>query len=486
VTDPHFSTIEEPDTPPVGWWDRAAILALGGAGCALSYDALQQMAVAIHVRPQLSYLFPLVIDGFIAYGIRALLVMSTAPLRARLYVWTLFGTATTASIWANALHAVRLNQQTHQSGLRLGNNVVAVLSTIAPLALAGAVHLYILITRHRPGREAGKSGTGQDRSALLVPVRAAPDGSVRTGPADRRLARTTSPERARDQRLQAERTADRGPDRSTGPQGGPAEHLGSGRSPETAGPDRLGDREPTEIHNEDQTGPVERAPSSHGSETDPTDRPPHHAEPEPASEPTAVLARPVDLDRPATGNTDESPAGAPPGDGQAEGAADLSHHLADGTAVAADRPRTADENPPPQRTETPQHPADRERHMDHPGGPAKDGAEDQSSTDHAQQHEQRTAQETQGTADRSSGRPAVQGTTARSAPPKAGQPPTLEDLLSTARKAALAEGRMTRRALRPHLNNAGMSISNRRFTDLQRRLYADPALAHLPRPGKRP
>ncbi|MEU1302559.1 DUF2637 domain-containing protein [Streptomyces shenzhenensis] len=129
-------------------WDRAAIVALGGAGCALSYDALQQMAIAIHVRGFLTLLFPLVIDGFIAYGVRALLVLRTATLAARCYVWMLFGTATAASIWANALHAVRLNQQQPTGGrLRLGDLTVGILSTLAPLALAGAVHLYILIAR---------------------------------------------------------------------------------------------------------------------------------------------------------------------------------------------------------------------------------------------------------------------------------------------------------------------------------------------------
>lgn len=129
-------------------WDRAAIVALGTAGCALSYDALQQMAVAIHIRGFLTYLFPLVIDGFIAYGVRALVVLRAARFSARLYVWTLFGTATVASIWANALHAVRLNEQHTVTGrLRLGDTTVGVLSTLAPLALAGAVHLYILIAR---------------------------------------------------------------------------------------------------------------------------------------------------------------------------------------------------------------------------------------------------------------------------------------------------------------------------------------------------
>ncbi|MEY9841735.1 DUF2637 domain-containing protein [Streptacidiphilus sp. EB103A] len=146
-----------PKTAHITGWDRVVVITLGGAGCALSYDALQQMAVAIHVRGLLTYVFPLVIDGFIAYGIRALLVLRDAPLRARLYVWTLFGTATAASIWANALHAVRLNEENASaSGLRLGDTVVAVLSTVAPLALAGAVHLYILIAR-RPAKDSDRS-----------------------------------------------------------------------------------------------------------------------------------------------------------------------------------------------------------------------------------------------------------------------------------------------------------------------------------------
>ncbi|MET9059792.1 DUF2637 domain-containing protein [Streptomyces antibioticus] len=174
-----MTTTTLPKAAHISGWDRAVVIALGGAGCALSYDALQQMAVAIHIRGFLTYLFPLVIDGFIAYGVRALLVLRDAPLRARLYVWTLFGTATAASIWANALHAVRLNEDAVAgTGLRLGDTVVAVLSTIAPLALAGAVHLYILIARGpvkgsdredlgHPGHP-GHLGQGDRRAAVEV------------------------------------------------------------------------------------------------------------------------------------------------------------------------------------------------------------------------------------------------------------------------------------------------------------------------------
>ncbi|WTH27615.1 DUF2637 domain-containing protein [Kitasatospora purpeofusca] len=136
-------------TVRVTLWDRLAVALLGVLGFVLSYDALRQMAGATHVRGPLTYLFPIIVDGFIAYGVRALLVLRDARWPARAYTWMLFAGATATSVWANALHAVRLNQlPTASSGLRLTDTVVGVLSTLAPLALGGAVHLYILIARH--------------------------------------------------------------------------------------------------------------------------------------------------------------------------------------------------------------------------------------------------------------------------------------------------------------------------------------------------
>ncbi|MFD3422891.1 DUF2637 domain-containing protein [Streptomyces decoyicus] len=124
---------------------RLGIALLGAIGFALSYDALRQMAVAVHISGLLTYAFPLVIDGFIAIGICALIILRTAPWRSRLYVWALVGLATATSIWANALHAIHLN---HRTKLRLDDITVGALSSIAPLALAGAVHLYLVIRRH--------------------------------------------------------------------------------------------------------------------------------------------------------------------------------------------------------------------------------------------------------------------------------------------------------------------------------------------------
>lgn len=126
---------------------RAGVALLAVAAFALSYDALRQMAAASHIHPALTYAFPLVIDGFIAIGIGALLTLRQAPLSARLYVSALVGIATATSIWANVLHAIRLNEQGRHTGLALDDITVGVISAIAPLALAGAVHFYLLVAR---------------------------------------------------------------------------------------------------------------------------------------------------------------------------------------------------------------------------------------------------------------------------------------------------------------------------------------------------
>ncbi len=110
--------------------------------------------------------------------------MRNASLGARVYVWALFGTATAASIWANALHAVRLNDRAAEGGLRLGDATVGVLSTLAPLALAGAVHLYILIARRaaQPGHpEAAGADTAGVRTERVPDVRADTDPQLGRG-----------------------------------------------------------------------------------------------------------------------------------------------------------------------------------------------------------------------------------------------------------------------------------------------------------------
>ncbi|MFI9630428.1 DUF2637 domain-containing protein [Streptomyces sp. NPDC052042] len=159
MSSPTLTAVPSPAPVPLAAAIRTGVALLAVAAFALSYDALRQMAAASHIHPALTYAFPLVIDGFIAIGIGALLVLRTAPLSARLYVSTLVGIATATSIWANVLHAIRLNQQSRHNGLALDDFTVGAISAIAPLALAGAVHFYLLVARrptipdrHNPDR----------------------------------------------------------------------------------------------------------------------------------------------------------------------------------------------------------------------------------------------------------------------------------------------------------------------------------------------
>lgn len=170
-----------PATGPVTAAIRLGIALLGATGFALSYDALQQMAVAIHIRGPLTYAFPLVIDGFIAIGVGALLILRAGPWRSRLYVWVLVGIATLTSIWANALHAIRLNERQRPGDLHLDNATVGTLSAIAPLALAGSVHLYLVVRRH-PASRAQEPEVTRRHNTTGEARAASPTGAIRQVP----------------------------------------------------------------------------------------------------------------------------------------------------------------------------------------------------------------------------------------------------------------------------------------------------------------
>ncbi|MEU2146058.1 MULTISPECIES: DUF2637 domain-containing protein [Streptomyces albovinaceus subgroup] len=438
-----------PAVAPIGLWDRLAIVVLGLAGCALSYDALQQMAVAIHIRGYLTYLFPLVVDGFIAYGVRALLVLSEAPLRARLYVWMLFGTATAASIWANSLHAVRLNQQNaHTTGLRLGDTVVAILSTLAPLALAGAVHLYILITRHHPG--AGYPGATTAAESA--------EQNTDQGPASAPAADWTRP---------ADRPGE-GADHARGPapEAGPAsvDHL----DPHGQDPARTTDHAAVSV------------PADH--EDPAADHRSDSASEQAASQDSAAADQQTG-DGPH-GIENYGRAGKTTGQSADSSYGPVEHDRADhGRGPAQDLdPAGTDQGAPADRMPDREHPRTADR-------PAEPAAADQDAQSLADQDADGPADQDEGD---SSGGPQGAATTDHETSP---EPRTTsadqndevpwEVKVEVARKAALESGRMTRRVIRPHLRRNNITISNEGFRKLQAQLYADPGLAHLPRDTRR-
>ncbi|SCK52273.1 Protein of unknown function [Streptomyces sp. ScaeMP-e48] len=197
---------------------RVGIAVIGVTGFALSYAALRQMAVATNTPGPLTYAFPILIDGFIAIGTGALLLMRTAPVRARLYVWSLVGVTTLTSVWANALHAIRLNQQIRHGGIHLDDVTVGALSAIAPLALAGAVHFYLLTRHHQAQHEPSTHPAQQPPAELPTPradsadvAESPPAAADIPTPASAAKPRGRRPSASVDQLVEIGRTVPRGP-----------------------------------------------------------------------------------------------------------------------------------------------------------------------------------------------------------------------------------------------------------------------------------
>jgi Protein of unknown function (DUF2637) len=155
----------------------------------ISYSALAALARAVGVDMALSWLYPLVVDGVLGVGTVAALVLRTAPLRTRGYIWTLITAAIAVSVAGNALHAER--------GLVLPPVAAAAASAVPAMSLAAALHLLVIIVR-------GSGVRGRASTQSTVPVEPArPSARVAARGEVRRLLRRQG------SALTAERVAER-------------------------------------------------------------------------------------------------------------------------------------------------------------------------------------------------------------------------------------------------------------------------------------
>lgn len=112
------------------------IVALGAG--TLSWSALTAFAGAAHIAGSITWVYPVVVDGQMAVGTVAALVLRRAPLRTRAYVWSMIGASIGVSVAGNAAHA---------SGTQLPPLAAAVASAVPAAALAASLHLLVVITR---------------------------------------------------------------------------------------------------------------------------------------------------------------------------------------------------------------------------------------------------------------------------------------------------------------------------------------------------
>ena len=114
-----------------------ALLAIGAF--TLSFDALRSLAELAGIRRSLTFLWPLVVDGFIVVATISAVLMRSRGWRVAWYPWAtliLFGTI---SVIGNALHA-----HAHASSM-IGVSVAAMVSAVPAIALLLASHLFVLV-----------------------------------------------------------------------------------------------------------------------------------------------------------------------------------------------------------------------------------------------------------------------------------------------------------------------------------------------------
>jgi len=102
----HFSTTKQKNwTRAISVITAALVLALAAFAFILSWNALRGLARDNGVPTQLSWMFPLVIDGFIIAASLAVVRNSLLSERVR-WQWFLVGAFTVVSIVFNVLHSV--------------------------------------------------------------------------------------------------------------------------------------------------------------------------------------------------------------------------------------------------------------------------------------------------------------------------------------------------------------------------------------------
>ncbi|NLC98321.1 MAG: DUF2637 domain-containing protein, partial [Actinomycetales bacterium] len=125
----------------------------------LSFDALRSLAELAGIRQELTFLWPLVVDGFIIVATVSAVIMSGRGWRVAWYPWATLLCFGTISVIGNALHA-----QAHASST-LGIGVAAMVSAVPAVALLLASHLFVLVmpnTARRTSTPEQKKTAGQD------------------------------------------------------------------------------------------------------------------------------------------------------------------------------------------------------------------------------------------------------------------------------------------------------------------------------------
>lgn len=132
------------------------LLALGGF--VLSFNALTDLAVHSGIIPELAFLWPLIVDGFIVVATAAAFALKQRGRRVTWYPWTALILFSAVSVAGNASHAVNADNVTVPVW------VATVVSSVPAIALLIASHLLVvMIDGKNQTCPASRKKTGESR-----------------------------------------------------------------------------------------------------------------------------------------------------------------------------------------------------------------------------------------------------------------------------------------------------------------------------------
>ena len=111
----------------------------------LSFATLRDLAVMAGISNELSWLWPVVVDGTILQATISVIALTRTDSRsrARVYFWFVLFVSAVVSVSANALHAVEVG------GGRIHPALAAVIATVAPVSLLASTHGIVELLRGR-------------------------------------------------------------------------------------------------------------------------------------------------------------------------------------------------------------------------------------------------------------------------------------------------------------------------------------------------
>jgi hypothetical protein len=132
--------VVQSDSKLLNYFTRLIVILVAAGAAILSFDALTALAQASGIRIEFSWIWAVVIDGFIMVATFAAFALKDRSGKSKYYAWVTLGLFVMLSILGNAWHAV-----IEQENYILPIWVAVLVTAIPPLALFLAIHLLILM-----------------------------------------------------------------------------------------------------------------------------------------------------------------------------------------------------------------------------------------------------------------------------------------------------------------------------------------------------